>query len=110
MEQSKKWYAVRTVLEHLNENNWRILDRSGDNILSSTDVGEEIEAKKIMEVLADQHLFLYDNNMIPDYSNTIIIVMWCDLDGDGDMGWGDYWNDAEQMDWHEYVETYLNEQ
>jgi hypothetical protein len=41
MEQSKKWYAVRTVLEHLNEKNWKILDRSGDNILSPTDVGEE---------------------------------------------------------------------
>jgi hypothetical protein len=41
MEQSKKWYAVRTVLEHLNEKNWKILDRSGDNILSPTDVGED---------------------------------------------------------------------
>ena len=41
MEQNKKWYAVRTVLEHLNEKNWKILDRSGDNILSPTDVGEE---------------------------------------------------------------------
>jgi hypothetical protein len=41
MEQNKKWYAVRTVLEHLNEKNWRILDQSCDNILSPTDVGEE---------------------------------------------------------------------
>ena len=38
------------------------------------DVADEQEAKKIMDVLAEQHLFLFANNIIPDYSNSILYV------------------------------------
>jgi len=74
------------------------------------DVSDEIEAKKIIDVLAEQHLFLYDQNIIGDYSNAIVVVMWDeDSDGNGLADWVDYWNEDELMEWNEFEETYLSE-
>ena len=70
------------------------------------DVKDEEEAYLIMNVLADQHLFLYDNNIIPDYSNAINVVMW-GVDGDGNPDWVDYYNEEEEMDFDEFEITYL---
>ena len=62
-----------------------------------------------MDVLADQHLFLLEQNIIPDYSNAISVVMWDEnADGEGNADWVDYWNDEEGMDFDEFSETYLS--
>ena len=47
------------------------------------DVSDEVEAKKIKDVLADQHLFLFEQKIIPDYANSICVVMW-DENSDGE--------------------------
>lgn len=72
------------------------------------DVKDEVEAKKIIDVLASQHLFLFEQKIIPDYCNSICVVMWDeDPDGTGVPDWVDYWNEEEGMEWDEYEETYL---
>ncbi len=74
------------------------------------DVEDEKEASKIIKVLADQHLWLFENRIIPDYSNVIQVVMWDEtLDNEGDLlgDWTDYWNEQEGMEWDEFEETYL---
>lgn len=72
------------------------------------DVKDEEQAYLIKNALADQHKFLFENNMIPDYSNVILVVMWDEnSDGEGNADWVDYWNEAEQMEFDEYAETYL---
>lgn len=71
------------------------------------EVRNEREAFLISETLANQHLWLLENNIIPDYSNVILVE--CFEDGE----WCDYYNEQEGMDWDEFVETYaekLNEQ
>lgn len=40
------------------------------------EVDNEREANLIVETLALQHLWLYENKMIPDYNNVITIEMW----------------------------------
>ena len=74
------------------------------------DVSDEFEAAKVMKMLADQHDFLFKNNIIPDYSNAIMVVMW-DEDPDAADGydWMDYYNLAEDMDWEEFAETYIED-
>ncbi len=69
------------------------------------DVKNEEQALLIRETLADQHLFLYDNNFIPDYSNIITVVMWDEEEQD----WIDYWNEEECMEFDEFVEALANE-
>ena len=72
------------------------------------DVKDEEQALLIRETLANQHLFLYKNNIIPDYSNIITVLMWDeDSDGEGNAGWIDYYNDEESMEFDEFVKTYL---
>ena len=39
------------------------------------DVKDEEEAYKICNVLAEQHLFLFNNNFISDYSNFISVLI-----------------------------------
>lgn len=71
-------------------------------------VKDEEQAFLIVETLGDQHLFLYDNDMIPDYSNVIIVEMFDgDFDGDIRTGWSQYWNEEESMDFDEFAETYF---
>ena len=75
------------------------------------DVKDEEQAAFIEKTLAEQHLFLFDNNFIPDYSNVIVVVMWDeDSDGYGNADWVDYYNEEEGMDWEEYKNTYLQKQ
>ena len=68
-------------------------------------VKDEVEAKKIMTVLADQHLWLEKNNVIPDYSNAIFVEMF-DEDIDENTkkpyGWSDYYNEEGYMNWDEF--------
>jgi len=72
------------------------------------DVKDEEQAYLIQETLAEQHLFLYENNMIPDYSNIICVVMWDeDADGEGNPDWVDYYNEEEAMEWEEFTNEYL---
>lgn len=73
------------------------------------EVSDEIEAKKITDILTMQHLFLLKNNMIDDYSNIIIIEMFEeDSDGDGNPGWCNYFNEEEGMDWDEFEREHLS--
>lgn len=71
------------------------------------EVKNEAEAHLVAETLANQHLFLFENGFIDDYSNVICVQMWGDIDGDGDLGWMDYYNEDEMMEWDEFVETYF---
>lgn len=76
----------------------------------NVDVENEIEAYKIIEVLSKQHLWLFENNIIPDYSNVIFVEQFDDTidPSTGKIyGWSDYYNDEECMDWDEYEEVYL---
>lgn len=73
------------------------------------EVKDEEQAYLIEQTLANQHLFLYKNNMIPDYSNIILVEMWDEnSDGDGNPGWRDYYNEEENLEWDEYVELKFN--
>ena len=73
------------------------------------DVKDEEQAHLVSEVLANQHLYLYDEGIIEDYSNIITVVMWeDDADGEGNGDWVDYYNDEEGMEFDEFVQTYLN--
>ncbi len=71
------------------------------------EVKDEEQAYLISETLANQHLFLLDNNFIPDYSNIILVQMYDEnADGEGNADWVDYWNEEEQMEWDEFSMTY----
>lgn len=69
------------------------------------DVKDEYEAYKIIQVLANQHLFLLEQNIIPDFSNAIIVVMY----DEQDMEWVDYFNEEEGEEW-DYIEQSIREQ
>jgi len=72
------------------------------------EVSDEIEAFKTMRILSEQHLFLYWNNFIPDFSNAMGVQMWDeDCDGEGNAGWTDYYNEEEGMDFDELENSYL---
>lgn len=74
----------------------------------TVEVADEYEAKKMVDTLAQQHLFLYKHKIIPDYSNIITVEMWDDnFDGEGNAGWCDYFNEEEGMDFDELEKTYL---
>jgi len=74
------------------------------------DVKDEEQAFLIRETLANQHLWLFDKNIIPDYANIVSVVMWDeDSDGEGMPDWVDYYNEEEEMGFDEFVETYLSE-
>lgn len=69
----------------------------------SVEVKDEYEAAKMIDTLADQHIWLFKNLLIPDYCNSFNVVMW-----DGSE-WVDYWNEAEQMNWDDFEEAYADE-
>ena len=71
------------------------------------EVKDEIEANKIIDVLANQHLFLLDKNIIPDYSNIISVSMFVESEHEKGGNWEEYFNEEELMDWEEFVEIYL---
>lgn len=66
------------------------------------EVENEREAYLVSNTLADQHLWLLENNVIPDFSNAIGVEM---LGEDGE--WESYYNNEELMEWEELVETYF---
>lgn len=72
------------------------------------EVKDEIQASLIVNTLANQHLWLYKNNYIPDYANAITVSMLEEgHDDPDDNGWFEYWNEEECMDFDEFEETYL---
>lgn len=80
----------------------------GTNKIFKAEVSNEREAFLVSEVLANQHLFLYEQNFIHDYSNVIFVEMWdenMEADGDGNK-WCNYHNEGEDMDWDQFKEVY----
>lgn len=74
------------------------------------DVVDELEAKKIMDVLANQHLWLFKNKVIPDYANIIAVEMWdesIDEETNQPYGWSNYFNEEEGMEFDEFIDSYL---
>ncbi len=72
------------------------------------DVKNEREAYLLQEAFANQHLFLFENNFIPDYANVILLEMWDDDLEENEDGekWTDYYNENEIMDWEEFKDEY----
>jgi len=66
------------------------------------DVKDEEQAYLIKETLVNQHLFLFDNNFIPDYANSICVVMW----DEDEKEWTDYYNEFEDMDFDDFKDAY----
>jgi len=66
-------------------------------------VVDEAMADIVVNMLADQHLFLYEKNMIGDYNNIISVMMY---DEDTDT-WEEYYNVEDDMDFDEFVEAFL---
>ena len=74
------------------------------------EVKNEEEAFKIMDVLATQHLWLLENNLINDYSNAIFVEMFdetIDTVTNNPFGWCDYYNEEEEMEWDELENKYF---
>jgi len=71
------------------------------------DVIDEYDAYRIINILAKQHLFLFEENIIPDYANVITVEMWAE---DDEPGWNSYWNDEECAEWNEIEEEISVEQ
>lgn len=70
------------------------------------------EARKIEITLANQHLWLFENNFIPDYSNVIVVECFDEADFDeGGNGWGDFGYEdpktGEHYDWSKFCETFI---
>jgi thioredoxin 1 len=58
------------------------------------DVKDEKDALRVIKILAEQHLFLYEHKIIPDYANVLMVNMF----EDGE--WVNYYSEDE-MDWDE---------
>lgn len=69
------------------------------------DVKDEFEALKIINTLADQHIFLFQQKIIPDYANVFIVQMFDETEND----WIDYWNEEEGLNWDDFEAVYENE-
>ena len=77
----------------------------------NVDVKDEEQAALIVKTLANQHLWLEKNHIIPDYSNVIIVEMFdenIDEETSKPYGWCDYFNEEECMDWDEIEEAYFS--
>lgn len=76
----------------------------------TVNVKDEEQAYLVMKALSDQHIFLYKENMIPDYSNVVCVDMWDEnADWEWNPWWIDYFNDEEWMDFDEFSDNYLNQ-
>lgn len=67
------------------------------------EVQDEHEAIKTINLLADQHIWLFKNKLIPDYCNCFNVVMFDGSD------WVNYWNTNESMNWEDFEAVYENE-
>jgi hypothetical protein len=77
----------------------------------AVEVKSEREAYLVLNTLANQHLFLYENKFIPDYSNIILVEMYneeIDEETKQPYGWEDYFNDEMGFEWDD-VELYFSE-
>jgi len=70
------------------------------------EVNDEEQAHLIVETLADQHIFLFEKRIIPDYANIILVQMWGG-DEDETPDWVDYYNEKVDMEFNEFVEEFL---
>ena len=75
----------------------------GTNKSFKVDVANEAEAAKIIKTLAMQHLWLFENNFIPDFANIITVEMF----NENEQEWEQYWNDDECMEWDELENEYF---
>lgn len=66
-------------------------------------VPDEYAAKLVKDALADQHIWLWRNRFIPDYANTLVVMMYNEESG----VWDEYYNEFEEMDWDELEEKYF---
>lgn len=67
------------------------------------EIENEREAYLLENALAVQHLFLYQGNFIPDFSNAVIVEMW----DEENKEWCDYYNEDAEQDWDEYCEEHF---
>lgn len=65
------------------------------------EVENEREAALLISVLSMQHLWLFENDVIPDYSNAMGVEMFEDNE------WVEYYNEKEGMDWDEIENEYF---
>ena len=75
------------------------------------EVKDEEQASLILNTLANQHLWLEKNRIIPDYSNAIFVEMYdesIDEETGKPYGWTNYHNEEECMEWEEVEETYFS--
>lgn len=75
------------------------------------EVKDEEQAYLIQETLANQHLWLYENNFMPDYANVINVEMYdenIDEETNKPYGWCDYYNFNLDLDWEGYCEHKFN--
>lgn len=74
-------------------------------------VKDEEQAFLIYNTLANQHVWLFENKIIPDYCNSILVEMYdesIDEDTNEPYGWCNYWNEEEGMEWDEIEQSYFN--
>lgn len=63
-------------------------------------IKDEFDAIRIVNILSYQHLFLFKEKIISDYSNMIMVDMKVE------EAWESYWNDFENMDWNDFKTFY----
>lgn len=69
-----------------------------------TEAKDEKEAFKIINTLADHHLYLFNSSIINDYSNMLSVEM-CNFPAGEESLWEDYYNNEMDMDWEEVERT-----
>ena len=68
------------------------------------EVNNEREAYLMVNALTEQHLFMLDEKVIPDYCNHIYVEML----EDGE--WCDYYNDSDYgFEWEDFCEEYCEQ-
>ena len=76
------------------------------------EVKDEEQAYFVINLLANQHLWLFENRIIGDYANAILVQMYdesIDKENRQPYGWCDYWNEEECMDWEDVEENYFRQ-
>lgn len=64
----------------------------------------EVKANNILNIIAKQHLFLGNENIIPDFCNIITVEV------QNEKGeWEDYYNEKEEKTWDDMCDEYLND-
>jgi hypothetical protein len=75
----------------------------GHNQSFEVEVKDEYEANLLINTLAAQHLWLYNNKYIPDYSNILGVLQWNEEEKD----WEDYYDEETGLNFEEYVEEFI---